>query len=430
MQNTLIKIGKQILEKRGKLDEIISVPKVDLYNNNGEMIKNYSLNIVFDLDQNTIQINKENLVVYNNKESPSELMNIDSELWGRRGNPLAICTEFKKIGILSRSMAGEFVSAVERGFPEFNKREFVEILKEIKKLETKKDDQSGKEKMLISKFLDKTFITNEIKLGRNEKLVLIYVSVKSKTHGFYEPERFNNIDGYLDFIEKRFLKEPEKSKEKLCYSTGNISTQITKKDFKGRNFITKIYQTTIKNFANNLDEKSFPKNYQIDSNTLKALDASAEYINKKLSVKIAGLSHNIVPQVLNNTEFELDYIESKIKPKTELLFNTQEISTYTEQIEDETDDSIYWLNFVAYFTDGNSYKIVNLIKDVSSFHLSKVICAFAETGEKFDQYLYGKNVEKKYRFNLKSIYFLACAAYGKYGVCSPFFITRLVLLLL
>ncbi len=394
MQSTLIKIGKQILANQSDWEELISKPKIELFNKKGEEVKNKALNIILNLDEEKIIIAKENLIPYDGEKSPAELANLDTELWGRRGNKIAVCVEAKKMTILNGSISGEFVKAIKKDHPDFEERVFFKILEQCSNLPD------------IHKELDKKNINSKIKLGRNEKLILIYVTVVSKKHGFENPTHFKAIDGYSDYISNRFLKDEEEGSIKLCYSTGELKTKVSDADFKGRVFVTKIFQATKINNASNFDKKNFSKNYQVDAATLKALDVGAKYVMENLQIRIAGISHNILPNIPSKLDFNLAYIKSKVRYRAELLFQTQSILEYGESIEDETDQEIYWLNFVAYESAGNSYKIINQIKDVSSFQLNKIWSTFKKAGIEYEDLISNKNAEKKYLFNLNSIYYL------------------------
>jgi CRISPR-associated protein Csh1 len=60
-----------------------------------------------------------------------------------------------------------------------------------------------------------------------------------------------------------------------------------------------------------------------------------------------------------------------------LLFSFNAFDHFVKNIEDEMPD-IFWLNFVAYESDGNYFKSTETIKDVSSFHFQKIIQSFSD----------------------------------------------------
>jgi CRISPR-associated protein Csh1 len=62
-----------------------------------------------------------------------------------------------------------------------------------------------------------------------------------------------------------------------------------------------------------------------------------------------------------------------------LLFNIKKLGSFTTAIEDELqDDEIFWINFIAFESDGNFFKSTEIIKDVSNFHFNKLIRTFNE----------------------------------------------------
>lgn len=392
MQDTLIKIGQQIVDNQSELDKIIAVPELDKTNKKGETITYNTLNIIFDLDDKEIVIDSLNLTKYDREKSPERLMHINSDLWGRRGNPVAVSIELKKAQILKRSISGEFINAVGKNFPQYKDRLFFKILEKCKDLEG------------LSEKIDKKYINEKIKFNKNEKLVMIYMTVKSSEDGLNEPTPFQEIDGYLDYIKERFLKLPEEGEQRLCYSSGEMLNTVKNAELMRQAAFTNIYQTTLINSAAGFEKNAFSKNYQLDASTIASLDASIAYLKKsKLQIRIAGLTHNIIPQFPSKSEFDLDYIESRISKNTELLFKTQQVTDFGDDVEDEV-GKIYWLNFIAYDTDGNYYKITNQIKNVSNLHLNKVAKALKKAGKDVEHLIYSKNAAYIYAYNFITIF--------------------------
>lgn len=394
MQDTLIRIGQHIVANQSELDKIIAVPDLPKKNNKGEDITYYVLNIICDLNDKEVIIDNLNISKYDAEKSPERLMHINSDLWGRRGNPLAVSIELKKAKILKRSISGEFASAIERSFPEYMNRPFFKILGKCKQIEG------------LSEKIDKKYITDKIKLNKNEKLIMIYVTVKSSDDGLEKPTPFKEIDGYIDYIKERFLTSPKEGEKKLCYSSGEILTTVKSAELMRQAAFTNIYQTTLINSAAGFEKNTFSKNYQLDASTIAALDTSISYLKKsKLQIRIAGLTHNIIPQFPSKSEFDLGYIESRISKNIELLFQTPQLNDFGSDIEDEV-GKIYWLNFVAYETDGNYYKITNQIKGVSNLHLNKTAKALKKAGKDLEHLIYSANAEKKFPINFITIFYL------------------------
>lgn len=396
MQDTLIRIGQQIVSNQSELAKIIAVPNVPRTNKKGEYITNYVLNIILNLDDKEIIIDSSNPLKYDTEKSPFELMHIDSEKWGRSGNKIAISTQLAKVQMLKKSIEGDFLKAIEKDHPHYKNRLLYKILQKCKGLEK------------IDEKIDKKHINSTIKFNRNEKLIMVYVTVISSVDGLNSPTPFKEIDGYMDYIEERFLTPSQGGESKLCYSSGTMSSSIADVKFNGRSAFTKIYQTTLINCFAGFDKnkKSLHKNYQLDASVIAALDRSMTYIKKNgLQINVAGITHNIIPQFLSTSEFDLDYIESRISKNVELLFETQKVIGFGEDIEDEV-GKIYWLNFIAYETDGNSYKITNQIKNVSNLHLNKTAKALKKAGKDLEHLIYSANTENKFSPNFITIFYL------------------------
>ena len=68
---------------------------------------------------------------------------------------------------------------------------------------------------------------------------------------------------------------------------------------------------------------------------------------------------------------------NEIRSKSDLLFGLNELDFFVKNIKDEV-PGVFWLNFLAYDSDGNFFKSTELIKDVSIFHFQKVLKAFSK----------------------------------------------------
>ena len=102
------------------------------------------------------------------------------------------------------------------------------------------------------------------------------------------------------------------------------------------------------------------------------------------------------------------FLNSKIQ-KSDILFNFDTIDHFTENIADET-RNIFWLNFLAFESDGNFFKSTEVIKDVSKFHFQKVLSAFTDVNWDFKEmnFVDWNSVMTEYgklgRLNFNSIY--------------------------
>lgn len=72
MLQTLLQIGRWQSEGKGKWDRFLDFPKVITKDKKGNKITNYTLPIIFDLDNQEVIIDKENLEEYDEEKIRSE----------------------------------------------------------------------------------------------------------------------------------------------------------------------------------------------------------------------------------------------------------------------------------------------------------------------------------------------------------------------
>src|SRR5699024_8157452 len=112
----------------------------------------------------------------------------------------------------------------------------------------------------------------------------------------------------------------------------------------------------------------------------KYLDYASEYLLKNgYTIPIANINHVIIPQFLSSSEVDLEMALEGIQRKSDLLFNLKKLENFSENIhvfinEEET----FWINFIAFESDGNSFKTTETIKDVSKFQFEKLLAIFFE----------------------------------------------------
>lgn len=388
MLNTLLKIGQWQSDKTNEWDRFINKPKVSRFNKKNEPLKNYIIGLVFDLDEGLINIDTTTLREFDEANDPAKfnLLKIQG------GNNKAIYTSveptkfiqlyktfFGKLNKNNYPEKGELQEIIEREFSLPSNERFRELLKlifsqkrQFKKFFLKEDDP---------KKLDPKKITKELDLSRNENLVFIYACVKCNELGYPEPTPVAHIAEYTDFIFSKFIDDnkisPKEQTEKLCYASGEKLLDVEELNLKTRRSLNKMFVTETRNYANLFNEKAFQKNYQLSKNNQILLDLASTFVLNNYKTRIAGLNHVIIPQFLQTDNIDFDVILGKLKTGVELLFSFTALEDLSENIEIKT-DNVYWLNFLAFESDGNFFKSTNLIKDVSKFHFLQVIRSFHE----------------------------------------------------
>lgn len=421
MLDTLLKIGEWQSQGKSPWTRFLERPKLK------EEAKNYILPLIFDLDNSDIIVSGESLYEYDEKFV---------EKWKcikvQGGNNKAIyaTSSGEKINQIYKTFFGkedtetkngELWEAIEKVDSILLTEEFKSILTSIFKLKNvflekfTIENKSGVKEFKIKSIEDFLGFEN------NQKLVLVTVAVKSQSLFGSEIQYFFEIPEYQSFLERRFLKEEvmviseneAPLKMKLCYASGTSEPDVEGLSLSNRYSLNKMFVEETKNYASNFDKDRFSINYQVSQNNQEKLDFASNFLlnEGKLRVKIANVDHVIIPQFQTNSKVDLEMTLNIIRIKSELLFGFYDLDYFVKNIDDEVDD-IFWLNFLAYESDGNFFKSTELIKDVSIFHFQKVNKEFWKTHNEFlrvkgfdwntiiTEYGVGKG------FNLNSVYSL------------------------
>lgn len=184
--------------------------------------------------------------------------------------------------------------------------------------------------------------------------------------------------------------------------------------FWSRYNIHKVFQTSTYNYAPDFNKKNFYQSFQGNDDDFDYLDKASKYVLDNFQTKIADVPHIIVPSFRSRDldEFDLEETELYLNKSSDLLFGYREL-------DDNIDRSLppvnlFWINYIAFESDGNSFKIMNHIKDVNSLYLTKLVEIFIEAGWTFKDYIGGK-----YPFNLRSIANIIPFRDGKKSKVNP-----------
>jgi CRISPR-associated protein Csh1 len=427
MLETLLKIGEWQSQGKSEWDRFLEPPKIKTEDKKGNIIKNYILPIIFDLDNNDIIVSGENLLEYD----PKYLREWKAiKIQGGNNKAFYTTVSGEKIGQIYKTFFGK------EGVETFNG----ELLEALKKLDSNLityDIKSLLESVFILKDIFWQKFTVEKKNGErelkvksieeylgfsnNQKLVLLTVAIKSTIFFGDSLKYFFEIPEFLAYLEKRFLKEASGQsttsdrieKPKLCYASGTEQTDVENLNLSSRFSLNKMFVEETKNYAANFDKGHFSKNYQVSLSNQEKLDYASNYLlnEGKLRVRIANIDHVIIPQFQEVSDIDMELTIDKIRTKSDLLFGLKDLEFFVENINDEVEGT-YWLNFLAYESDGNFFKSTELIKDVSSFYFQKIIEIFRETHVKFLEVkgfdwntIIAENGKNK-AFNLNSVYSL------------------------
>lgn len=385
MLGTLHKIGEQLLEGKGIWERLTIEPK---YN---KAKKNWMCPILFDCIDKDIHILKDDMELYKQGQSEILYRYVKSTRKGPGQSKFDLTVERDDLSNLKESIFGKgkkkssIQLAIENSIPELINSNFYNLFSTINYYLKDKcsliDIRQVKE-VLNSYYKDIILFVAYIRYNKNEEIQPLV--------NFHEFEKL---------VKTVFMrKEPRKG---ISYISGNKKEKIVRAQFWSRYNINKVFQTESLNYANNFEKKNFYKNFQGSNSDFDYLDKASKYVLKRLRVYIAEIQHVIIPSFLNIDLYKFDIKETQLflERSSELLFKSCSLDADFEKELPET--NIFWINYIAYESDGNSFKILNHIKDVNSHYLRRIIISFAKTGIDFRQYIGGK-----YAFNLKSVSYI------------------------
>ena len=389
MLNTLLKIGEWQSQGKSEWERFLDYPKVEREERYGNPGKNYTLPIIFDLDAKEVIISQEHLWDYDEKKIKNTF-----PIKIKGGNNKAIYTSVpaKKINQIYKTFFGKEGLETENG-------ELIEAIEKINQnlLTENLKDLLSRIFELKEQFLELTVhssigevdiraINEAFNLGKNEIIVFVTVQIKAEDLGFNQPISFAEVEDYKVFLQHSFFgdQSPKKAKKKLCYASGTMMEEVEELNLTTRYSLNKMFVTETKNYASVFDKKKFQINYQVSDENQEKLDYASDYLlNQGYKIRIANLDHVIIPQFQQNSGVDLEMALEGIHKKSDILFNINRLDKFSKEIQDEIDDEIFWINFIAFESDGNFFKSTEVIKDVSSFHFSKLLKVFNEINWEF-----------------------------------------------
>ncbi|WP_143959726.1 TM1802 family CRISPR-associated protein [Litoribacter populi] len=390
MLDTLIRIGKHLSEDRGEWDDIIDVPDTTEVQTKG--ITPLVAQLLFDLDENQIILDRTQLKVFEPQDAYTfmciKIQGGNNKAIYATVSPKKSFEQIRKtfFGITDKNGKvpdqGQFTEAIDKDFQFLKTSPFYRVLQETFALAedfTVNFVDQEKNKADFGK------VTKALELSGNERIVLLYAAVKSQEFGIPLPTSIANVSGYEDFLRAKFLKEDKPNKagspvEKLCYATGAPTADVEEITIGARYSMNKMFVTTTKNYASNFNEKAFGNNYQASALAQLYLERGSNYLLNNYTTKIAGVDHIIIPHFFSREDVEPDILIQRVAKRTDLLFRYKQLA---EMVDDFSDNELYWLNFLGYESDGNFFKTINTIQDVSKLHFNKLIEVFITTDRAF-----------------------------------------------
>lgn len=385
MLQTLAKIGEQLLEGKSIWARLTTEPNIPKPKKDQDL---WVCPILFDCEDNEIKILEDEMELFKKNESALKFRFVKATRKGPSQSKFDLTVEFDDLANLQESLFGKkakapgCLSTLQNELPEVKNSDFE------KRLILINNKLSGK-----AGFLSETNVKDI--LGDTFKDIILFTAyfrdAKTKIVPLFEQDEFRQL------VTKVFTRENPANG--LSFISGNKIPDAVQAQFWSRYNIHKIFQTSAYNYAAGLNKKNHYQNFQGNDDDFDRLDRASRYVLENLQTRIAGITHIVIPNFLSKDldEFDLETTELYLDKTSDLLFRYQSLEAEIEKELPEV--KLFWVNYIAFESDGNSFKIINHINDVNSNYLSKLTETFNHTGIDFENYIGGK-----YLFNLQSVF--------------------------
>ncbi|GAA4001914.1 hypothetical protein GCM10022408_11530 [Hymenobacter fastidiosus] len=416
MLQTLLKLGQQGSQNRGAWDDLLKFPAVETSIQKKEVvtqITNYCLPVQFDLDAGTVSVGD---LREHHEDSPREWFNL--AVGGGNNPSVYVCVDGRKnmgqftktfFGKNAAAQKGELLGELAKARqPETSA--LAEALRRILPLRTAFEALAMDEKGDVS--LKK--LSSGCTLRTMDRVVLVYATVKCAELGWPEFRPFvrvrdgemDAVPGYAEFVAARFQPEAAAGVggSQLCYATGMHQEDVGELDIRERYSLNKMFVTTTLHYAPNFAKSDFAGNYQVSGAAQQLLERGSKMLLERYKVRIAGIDHCLLPKLLSTDPAAIESKLPRLSRKADLLFQYKKVDALTDELEEDTD--LYWITFLGFESDGNFFKTINLIEDVSQTYFSELALAFQRldtTWRQAPELPWGKVMGQMY-FNLYSVY--------------------------
>ena len=165
-----------------------------------------------------------------------------------------------------------------------------------------------------------------------------------------------------------------------CHFHGATADAVAEPAFAGRYNINKIFVTETSNYASQFSSDNYAQGYRLGAQTVAELDAASEELLNKHRLSIGGVPHVVIPNIVGGelTQTQL----TDLTEVTDLVFGYAGMRRLSEALAQATRDRMpYSIDFVAYDSNGNFFKVINWIHEVPRFHLDHVTTVLAEASK-------------------------------------------------
>lgn len=237
-------------------------------------------------------------------------------------------------------------------------------------------------KIFEMKAIFANFQDTEGKLKNKDYILVSAIVWLEIENGITKP--LAQLAGFEDYADADIFKQEKEDTtttatksvvSKYCYASGEQTDDVKAINFETRYSLNKMFVTTTKNYLSNYQESFSVGNYQVSAKNQSFLEVGSKFVLDKLNISIAGITHCILPHVFSGESMSQELLNSKIKPLSEFLFNSEVIDKAVLQ-HLGFQNNLFWITFLGYESDGNSFKTINVIQDVNSVYLEELADIF------------------------------------------------------
>lgn len=414
MLQTLLKLGQQGERNLGEWDDLLKVPTVEASNKKGDAITSYCLPVRFDLDAGEVSLG--DFSEYG-PDSVRQWFNL--AVAGGNNPSIYVCVDGRKnLGQFTKTFFGKNASA-DKGellaelakYPGLQDTALAEVLRQLFHLREAYLPLVANEKgeITLRQLLEGR------KLTATQQVVLVYAQVKATALGIpvFTPivqllnGEMQAIAGYPEFMQARF--KPVRAAggaARLCHATGQQRDDVSELAIASRYSLNSMFVKTTLHYAPLFAKNDFAQNYQVSDAAQVLLERGSKMLLDGYKVRIAGIDHLLLPKLLSTDKTPVESKLPRLNRKADMLFQFQKKLTATiDQLEEE-DPDVYWITFLGFESDGNFFKTINLIEDVSQTYFSQLLAAFQQLDSEWRQApeLPWEHLMGPLRFNLFTVY--------------------------
>lgn len=222
-------------------------------------------------------------------------------------------------------------------------------------------------------------VFNEIiKLGNNEEIGLWTILIDGTP--------IVDMPFYDEILKQKILEDKRQQGEIICSLCGNKANSYFD-DF--ARFLYKYFINDKFGFSQNLTG-DFKENFVLCEHCYLDIFAGQKLIDKELSARIGLINYMIIPEFINEPNFNYeqiknwsDYIKTTLNPFN--LLNDQ--GKFEQKLQDYKDfedkNNEFLLNYLFYEQNNQEFKIFGLIKDVPSSNIRKLQKIYTDVSTKF-----------------------------------------------